>query len=100
MTKVSVVIHYRFLDFTIYVTGYIIFMLINCIWHIGAQAVESQRGNSKTLRLFGVNMECQLDSDWSEPSTPDGSNTYTTNHDQFHFYPQQQHYPPPYYMVR
>ncbi|XP_010505139.1 PREDICTED: B3 domain-containing protein At2g36080 [Camelina sativa] len=67
--------------------------------HAGAQAVESQRVNSKTLRLFGVNMECQLDSDWSEPSTPDGSNTCTTNHDQFHFYPQQQqHYPPPYYM--
>lgn len=67
----------------------------------GAQAAESQRGNSKTLRLFGVNMECQLDSDWSDPSTPNGSTICPTSHDQFHLYPQQ-HYPPPYYkyMVR
>ncbi|CAN8316598.1 unnamed protein product [Cochlearia groenlandica] len=66
--------------------------------HAGAQGVESQRGNSKTLRLFGVNMECQLDSDWSEPSTPDGSATCPTSHDQLQFFPQQQHYPHPYYM--
>ncbi|KAF3559271.1 hypothetical protein F2Q69_00011178 [Brassica cretica] len=64
--------------------------------HAGAQAVENQRGNSKTLRLFGVNMECQIDSDWFEPSTPDGFTTYSTNHDQFPIYPE--HYPPPYYM--
>ncbi|KAJ4891733.1 B3 domain-containing protein [Raphanus sativus] len=65
--------------------------------HAGAQAAESQRGNSKTLRLFGVNMECQLDSDWSDPSTPNGSTICPTSHDQFQLYPQQ-HYPPPYYM--
>ncbi|KDP36181.1 hypothetical protein JCGZ_08825 [Jatropha curcas] len=33
-------------------------------------------GNSKRLRLFGVNLECQLDE--SEPSTPDGSSSLSS----------------------
>ncbi|KAG6770360.1 hypothetical protein POTOM_026038 [Populus tomentosa] len=36
-----------------------------------AQNQTTPLGNSKRLRLFGVNLECQLDG--SEPSTPDGS---------------------------
>ncbi|KAL9677909.1 hypothetical protein QQ045_015746 [Rhodiola kirilowii] len=31
--------------------------------------------SSRTLRLFGVNMECQFESDQSEPATPDGNST-------------------------
>ncbi|KAK6147290.1 hypothetical protein DH2020_018202 [Rehmannia glutinosa] len=45
--------------------------------HAGSSVVPNQTtttgsGNSKRLRLFGVNMECQL-ADESEPSTPVGS---------------------------
>ncbi|CAK7341927.1 unnamed protein product [Dovyalis caffra] len=37
-----------------------------------AQNQAAQLGNSKRLRLFGVNLECQLDES-DEPSTPEGS---------------------------
>ncbi|WCJ34249.1 AP2/B3-like transcriptional factor family protein [Euphorbia peplus] len=39
----------------------------------GGQKQTTPIGNSKRLRLFGVNMECQLDE--SEPTTPDGSSS-------------------------
>ncbi|KAJ4830055.1 hypothetical protein Tsubulata_009667 [Turnera subulata] len=38
---------------------------------VGQQNQTMPAGNSKTLRLFGVNLECQLDE--GEPSTPDAS---------------------------
>ncbi|XP_050226362.1 B3 domain-containing protein At2g36080-like [Mercurialis annua] len=45
-------------------------------------------GNSKRLRLFGVNLECQLDE--SEPSTPDGSSMSSQGPNQQHqFYTSQ-----------
>lgn len=44
--------------------------------------VQSSGGNSKTLRLFGVNMECQLDE--LEPSRADGSSLWS------HGFQQQQ----------
>ncbi|KAK3226935.1 hypothetical protein Dsin_006797 [Dipteronia sinensis] len=54
-------------------------------------------GNSKRLRLFGVNLECQMDE--SEPSTPDGSSSLSVSpshlqphhHHHNHFY--SQHHP-------
>ena len=50
----------------------------------------SVNGNSKILRLFGVNLECQPDNE-SEPSTPDGSSM--SSHGPAH----HQFYPPAYY---
>ncbi|XP_065856613.1 B3 domain-containing protein At2g36080-like [Euphorbia lathyris] len=51
----------------------------------GAQKQTIPIGNSKRLRLFGVNMECQLDE--SEPSTPDGSSSVSSQgHIQHQFY--------------
>ncbi|XP_031383476.1 B3 domain-containing protein At2g36080-like isoform X1 [Punica granatum] len=47
-------------------------------------------GNSKTLRLFGVNMECQLDE--SEPSTPDGSSLSSLGLGHQPMYSQSSHY--------
>ncbi|KAH7854475.1 hypothetical protein Vadar_014206 [Vaccinium darrowii] len=44
----------------------------------GQNQTSTPSGNSKTLRLFGVNLECQQQQpqpDESEPSTPDGSST-------------------------
>ena len=43
-------------------------------------------GNSKRLRLFGVNLECQMDE--SEPSTPDGSSLSSQGPVHHQFYPQ------------
>ncbi|KAH7512206.1 hypothetical protein FEM48_Zijuj12G0066000 [Ziziphus jujuba var. spinosa] len=49
-----------------------------------AQNQTTPVGNSRILRLFGVNMECQPDD--SEPSTPDGSSlsTHGPSHQQFY----------------
>uniref|UniRef100_A0A7N0V5Q4 TF-B3 domain-containing protein n=1 Tax=Kalanchoe fedtschenkoi TaxID=63787 RepID=A0A7N0V5Q4_KALFE len=50
--------------------------------------------SSRTLRLFGVNMEYQCESDQSEPATPDGSSASSPSrqavyqHYYTHFYPQ------------
>ncbi|XP_021891049.1 B3 domain-containing protein At2g36080-like [Carica papaya] len=51
-------------------------------------------GNSKRLRLFGVNLECQLDE--SEPSTPDGSSV--SSHGPAHLPLYAQPYSSPSYM--
>ncbi|XP_031266233.1 B3 domain-containing protein At5g06250-like [Pistacia vera] len=53
--------------------------------HAGS-VVQNPVGNSKTLRLFGVNMECQLDG--FEPSTLDDSSM--SSHSQARGYGQQQ----------
>ncbi|KAK1563498.1 hypothetical protein Q3G72_028351 [Acer saccharum] len=74
--------------------------------HAGSSsvAVENQAitppivGNSKRLRLFGVNLECQLDE--SEPSTPDASSSslsvsssHLQPHHHHHFFYSQHHLP-------
>ncbi|KAL3569344.1 hypothetical protein D5086_029234 [Populus alba] len=53
-----------------------------------AQSQPAQPGNSRRLRLFGVNLECQLDE--AEPSTPDGSSLSSLQgpvHQQFYSQP-------------
>ncbi|KAI9152802.1 hypothetical protein LWI28_001379 [Acer negundo] len=76
--------------------------------HAGSSSVVVQNqsipppvvGNSKRLRLFGVNLECQLDE--SEPSTPDASSSSLSvssshlqpHHHHHHFY--SQHHLPSY----
>ncbi|KAG8374065.1 hypothetical protein BUALT_Bualt11G0092100 [Buddleja alternifolia] len=45
-------------------------------------------GNFKSVRLFGVNLECQIDG--SEPSTPEGSPM--SSHGQPHLHPSNQYY--------
>ncbi|KAF3441616.1 hypothetical protein FNV43_RR15531 [Rhamnella rubrinervis] len=51
------------------------------------QTTTSAVGNSKILRLFGVNMECQAEHDECEPSTPDGSSLSSHGPTHHHFYP-------------
>ncbi|KAL3586637.1 hypothetical protein D5086_013504 [Populus alba] len=51
-----------------------------------AQNLTTPLGNSKRLRLFGVNLECQLDG--SEPSTPDGSSVSSLGPGRPQFYSQ------------
>lgn len=53
-----------------------------------AQNQTAQPGNSRRLRLFGVNLECQLDE--AEPPTPDGSSLSSLQgpvHQQFYSQP-------------
>nr|XP_004303521.2 PREDICTED: B3 domain-containing protein At2g36080-like [Fragaria vesca subsp. vesca] len=49
---------------------------------------SSSGGNSRILRLFGVNLECQQQQDdESEPSTPDGSSLSSQGPTHHQFYP-------------
>ncbi|KAI8562971.1 hypothetical protein RHMOL_Rhmol03G0077300 [Rhododendron molle] len=63
----------------------------------GQIQTSSSSGNSKTLRLFGVNMECHQQlppPDESEPSTPDGSST-SSQGGQPHYYHYSTNLPHP-----
>ncbi|KAJ6967439.1 B3 domain-containing protein [Populus alba x Populus x berolinensis] len=70
--------------------GLIILLVVICNMAMvsAAQSQPAQPGNSRRLRLFGVNLECQLDE--AEPSTPDGSSLSSLQgpvHQQFYSQP-------------
>ncbi|XP_062006094.1 probable LRR receptor-like serine/threonine-protein kinase At1g56140 [Rosa rugosa] len=52
---------------------------------------SSSGSNSRILRLFGVNLECQQQDDESEPSTPDGSSLSSQGPTHHQFYPNPTH---------
>ncbi|XP_058208355.1 B3 domain-containing protein At2g36080-like isoform X2 [Rhododendron vialii] len=71
----------------------------DCLHAGGQNQTSSSSKNSKTLRLFGVNMECHqqppsLLPDESEPSTPDGSST-SSQGGQPHYYHYSTNLPHP-----
>ncbi|XP_019188130.1 PREDICTED: B3 domain-containing protein At2g36080-like isoform X2 [Ipomoea nil] len=56
--------------------------------HAGGSMGQSQTpssGSSRTLRLFGVNMECQPEVEEAEPATPDGSTTSSQGQTGHHY---------------
>ncbi|XP_031103597.1 B3 domain-containing protein At2g36080-like isoform X2 [Ipomoea triloba] len=56
--------------------------------HAGGSMGQSQTpssGSSRTLRLFGVNLECQPAVDEAEPETPDGSTTSSQGQTGHHY---------------
>uniref|UniRef100_A0A5B7C141 Uncharacterized protein n=3 Tax=Davidia involucrata TaxID=16924 RepID=A0A5B7C141_DAVIN len=59
--------------------------------HAGSvvQNQTTASGNSRTVRLFGVNLECQPDE--SEPSTPDGSSLSSHGQAHYQYYPNADH---------
>lgn len=60
----------------------------DCLHAGSSQIQRTPAGNSKRLRLFGVNLECQLDES-TEPATPDGSSsTNQGGQTHYQFYPQ------------
>ncbi|GAA0158398.1 DNA-binding transcription factor [Lithospermum erythrorhizon] len=73
-------------------------------WLLAGSHVQNERGSAsigqqKTLRLFGVNMQCQTDgAESSEPDTPDGStmagqgSAQYQNHQQYYHHQDQQYY--------
>ncbi|XP_060177041.1 B3 domain-containing protein At2g36080-like isoform X2 [Lycium barbarum] len=57
------------------------------------QTTTNGNNTRRQVRLFGVNLECEVDESCSEPSTPDGSSS-SSHHQQSHEYQGQasQHY--------